>query len=99
MRRCSKSPTSTRNVMHRLESVIDSAWERRTELNDGEVDSTLRPAIDVALDGLESGELRVAEPRDGGWHVHQWLKKAVLLSFRITPNQLMSAEPAPYFDK
>jgi 2,3,4,5-tetrahydropyridine-2-carboxylate N-succinyltransferase len=85
--------------MHRLESVIDSAWERRAELNDDEIDSTLRPAIDAALDGLESGELRVAEPREGGWHVNQWLKKAVLLSFRITPNQLMPAEPAPYFDK
>src|ERR1700743_141247 len=85
--------------MHRLENVIDSAWERRTDLNDDEIDSTLRPAIDAALDGLESGELRVAEPRDGGWHVNQWLKKAVLLSFRITPNQLMPAEPAPYFDK
>ena len=85
--------------MHRFESAIDSAWEKRASLSDSEIDSTVRPAVEAALASLESGELRVAEPRDGAWHVNQWLKKAVLLSFRITPNRLMPAEPAPYFDK
>jgi 2,3,4,5-tetrahydropyridine-2,6-dicarboxylate N-succinyltransferase len=85
--------------MHRFESVIDSAWERRTSLDEKEIESTLRPAIDHVLDGLESGELRVAEPGEGGWRVNQWLKKAVLLYFRVSANRVLAAEPAPFFDK
>ncbi|HEX7914466.1 2,3,4,5-tetrahydropyridine-2,6-dicarboxylate N-succinyltransferase [Rudaea sp.] len=83
-----------------LEDTIDSAWERRADLQPAEIESALRPAIKRALDLLESGELRVAEPDgQGGWKVNQWLKKAVLLSFRIHGNKVMSAEPAPYYDK
>ncbi len=83
-----------------IESVIDSAWERRADLPPAEVESALRPAIRRVLDLLESGELRVAEADgQGSWKVNQWLKKAVLLSFRIHGNKLMSAEPAPYYDK
>jgi 2,3,4,5-tetrahydropyridine-2-carboxylate N-succinyltransferase len=83
-----------------LENTIDSAWERRADLAPAEVESALRPAITRALDLLETGELRVAEPvSEGGWKVNQWLKKAVLLSFRINPNKVMAAEPAPYYDK
>ncbi len=85
--------------MHRLESVIDSAWERRIALDENDIESSLRPAIEAALDGLESGELRVAEPGDGGWRVNQWLKKAVLLYFRINPNRVLDGQPAPFFDK
>ncbi|WP_395642155.1 2,3,4,5-tetrahydropyridine-2,6-dicarboxylate N-succinyltransferase [Rudaea sp.] len=83
-----------------IESVIDSAWGRRSDLPSGEVESVLRPAIKRALDLLESGELRVAESDGhGGWKVNQWLKKAVLLSFRIHGNKVMDAAPAPYYDK
>jgi 2,3,4,5-tetrahydropyridine-2-carboxylate N-succinyltransferase len=85
--------------MHRFESIIDSAWERRTALDGKEIESTIRPAIDGVLDGLESGELRVAEPDGAGWRVNQWLKKAVLLYFRVSANQVLPAEPAPFFDK
>ena len=85
--------------MHRLESIIDSAWERRTGLDEKEIASTLRPAIDEVLDALESGELRVAEPGASGWIVNQWLKKAVLLYFRVSANRVMPGEPAPFFDK
>src|SRR6202451_2192668 len=85
--------------MHRFESIIDSAWERRTALDEKEIESTIRPAIDEVLDGLESGELRVAEPDGTGWRVNQWLKKAILLYFRVSPNQLLPADPAPFFDK
>jgi 2,3,4,5-tetrahydropyridine-2-carboxylate N-succinyltransferase len=85
--------------MHRFESLIDSAWERRTALDEKEIESTLRPAIDHVLDELESGELRVAEPGEGGWHVNQWLKKAVLLYFRVSANRVLAGEPAPFFDK
>jgi 2,3,4,5-tetrahydropyridine-2-carboxylate N-succinyltransferase len=48
---------------------------------------------------LEAGELRVAEPDGNSWRVNQWLKKAVLLSFRINGNRVMDAQPAPYYDK
>ena len=85
--------------MHRLESIIDSAWERRAALGEKEVESNLRPAIDEVLDALEAGELRVAAPHDGGWSVNQWLKKAVLLYFRVSANRVMPSDPAPYFDK
>jgi 2,3,4,5-tetrahydropyridine-2-carboxylate N-succinyltransferase len=85
--------------MHRFESVIDSAWERRNALDEKEIESTIRPAIDSVLDGLEAGELRVAEPDGAGWRVNQWLKKAVLLYFRVSANQVLPAEPAPFFDK
>jgi len=83
-----------------LEDTIDSAWERRTDLAPAEIESALRPAIKRALDLLESGELRVAEPDgQGGWKVNQWLKKAVLLSFRINGNKVMDAAPVPFYDK
>ena len=86
--------------MTSLENLIDSAWERRTELQSAEIESSLRPAIEQALALLESGERRVAEPDgQGGWRVNQWLKKAVLLYFRINANRVMGAAPAPYFDK
>ncbi len=86
--------------MSSLEQTIDSAWERRAELTSAEIDSAIRPAVERALSLLETGELRVAEP-DGtnGWRVNQWLKKTVLLSFRINGNRVMDAAPAPYFDK
>ncbi|MDR3385697.1 MAG: 2,3,4,5-tetrahydropyridine-2,6-dicarboxylate N-succinyltransferase [Rudaea sp.] len=86
--------------MEPLETLIDSAWERRAELTQSEIQTHLRPAIEQTLDLLESGERHVAEPDgQGGWRVHQWLKKAVLLYFRVSPNRLMEATPAPYFDK
>ena len=85
--------------MPSLENLIDSAWERRAELSPAEIDSELKPAIATALDKLESGELRVAEPDGSAWRVNQWLKKAVLLSFRVHGNRVMESGPAPYFDK
>ena len=65
-----------------LESAIDAAWERRNELTPA-TKGQARDAVEAALDGLDSGALRVAEKRDGRWHTNQWLKKAVLLSFRL----------------
>jgi len=72
-----------------IEGVIDQAWERRERLSPA-TRGAVREAVEAALDGLDSGHFRVAEPGPGGWHVHQWLKKAVLLSFRLT-----EAEPIP----
>ena len=83
-----------------LRHVVEAAWERRAEFAPANAGAELSAAVGQALDGLESGELRVAEPDGaGGWRVHEWLKKAVLLSFRIHRNAVMDAGPAPYFDK
>ncbi|MEO7755115.1 MAG: 2,3,4,5-tetrahydropyridine-2,6-dicarboxylate N-succinyltransferase [Dokdonella sp.] len=86
--------------MQPLESLIDDAWERRASLADDEVATTLRPAIEQILDALEAGSARVAAPDgNGGWHTQQWLKKAVLLYFRISANRVMDGGPMAAFDK
>jgi 2,3,4,5-tetrahydropyridine-2-carboxylate N-succinyltransferase len=66
-----------------LAAIIDAAWERRDGLSPA-TGGEIHDAVQAALDGLDRGELRVAEKRDGAWHTNQWLKKAVLLSFRLT---------------
>jgi 2,3,4,5-tetrahydropyridine-2,6-dicarboxylate N-succinyltransferase len=65
-----------------LAATIDAAWEARDSITP-QTEGPIRAAVEVALDGLDAGRLRVAEKFDGRWHVHQWLKKAVLLSFRL----------------
>ncbi|MDE2083821.1 MAG: 2,3,4,5-tetrahydropyridine-2,6-dicarboxylate N-succinyltransferase, partial [Xanthomonadaceae bacterium] len=85
--------------MSSLESTIDSAWERRSQLDAAGL-AALKPVLEEALDALEAGTRRVAEPDGaGGWRVQQWLKKAVLLYFRASDNRIVAAQPAPYFDK
>jgi 2,3,4,5-tetrahydropyridine-2,6-dicarboxylate N-succinyltransferase len=83
-----------------LSTIIDAAWEDRTSLSPA-TSGAVRDAVIAALAGLDDGNLRVAEPDgDGGWRVNQWLKKAVLLSFRLNDNAIM---PGPggsnWFDK
>ncbi|NMW25168.1 2,3,4,5-tetrahydropyridine-2,6-dicarboxylate N-succinyltransferase, partial [Rhodanobacter denitrificans] len=86
--------------MQAIETLIDDAFERRNALTQAEIDTHLRPAIDQVLDLLESGERRVAEPDGrGGWTVNQWIKKAVLLYFRINDNRVVDGGPAQAFDK
>ena len=83
-----------------LRFVIDSAWSRRTSLTLEEVEGSTRPAIEQAIEGLESGAMRVAEPDGkGGWQVNEWLKKAVLLYFRVNEMELVESYPAPFWDK
>jgi 2,3,4,5-tetrahydropyridine-2-carboxylate N-succinyltransferase len=82
-----------------LQSVIESAWERRSELGPTRAELELREAVEECLAALDSGELRVAEQRDGRWVVNQWLKQAVLLSFRINDNQVVDAGYTRFFDK
>jgi 2,3,4,5-tetrahydropyridine-2-carboxylate N-succinyltransferase len=83
-----------------LQSIIEDAWERRAELGADEIDARVRPAVDRAIAGLEAGEFRVASPNAaGGWTVHEWLKKAVLLFFRTQDMQLVDAQPARFWDK
>ena len=84
-----------------LAELIDTAWEDRGDLSPANVPSNLRQSIESCLDGLETGDLRVAEPGDeaGQWIVNQWLKKAVLLSFRIHANEVIDAGYTKFFDK
>ena len=89
-----------------LSAAIDAAWARRAELTPASKGADVE-AIEAALDLLDSGQARVAERgADGAWTTHQWLKKAVLLSFRTSANALMGAAggngdptPGPYWDK
>jgi 2,3,4,5-tetrahydropyridine-2-carboxylate N-succinyltransferase len=86
--------------MQQLASLIDDAFERRASLAQSEIETHLRPAVGQVLELLESGELRVAEPDGrGGWNVNQWVKKAVLLYFRINDNRVVDGGPAGAFDK
>ena len=87
------------NDVRTLQDCVDSAFERRATLDADEITASVRPAVDAVLARLEAGTLRVAEPTDFGWQVNEWIKKAVLLSFRIEPNRVMEGAPAPYFDK
>jgi 2,3,4,5-tetrahydropyridine-2-carboxylate N-succinyltransferase len=82
-----------------LKSIIDDAWERRTELTPGNLPPALASALEECIALLDSGRARVAEPRDGGWVVNQWLKKAVLLSFRTRDNTLVDAGFTRFYDK
>ncbi len=83
-----------------LQTAIEAAWEDRANVSLSSDD--VRAHVDTALAMLDSGEGRVAEPNgNGGWHVNQWLKKAVLLSFRLNDNVVMDGGSAgtPAFDK
>jgi len=82
-----------------IQSIIEEAFERRAELTPADAPREVREAVDRALDLLDRGEARVAEPRDGGWVVNEWLKKAVLLSFRLQPNVLLEGGATRYWDK
>ncbi len=90
----------SQNAHSALRATIESAWERRAELTPDEIESSLRPAVDRAIAGLEAGDLRVAEPDgQGAWRVNEWLKKAVLLFFRTQDMRVIDAQPAPFWDK
>jgi 2,3,4,5-tetrahydropyridine-2-carboxylate N-succinyltransferase len=83
-----------------IEQIIEAGWEQRADISPRS-EGELRLAVDRALALLDSGELRVAEPDgNGGWNTHQWLKKAVLLSFRLNDNQAMAGFGlANFYDK
>ncbi len=85
--------------MSKLQPVIEQAFENRSEITPENVSAEVRQAVLDAIDLLDSGQQRVAEPADGGWQVNEWLKKAVLLSFRIRENQVMPGGFTQYYDK
>ena len=85
----------------RLQTLIEKAWEQRGELSPRRAPTELRDAVEECLDGLENGRFRVAEPLGppGEWQVNQWLKKAVLLAFRVHDNEVIEAGHTRFFDK
>jgi 2,3,4,5-tetrahydropyridine-2-carboxylate N-succinyltransferase len=76
-----------------LQPVIDQAWEDRSAIGP-ETRGEVRQAVDAALAALDSGEARIAEKSGSEWVVNQWLKKAVLLSFRLNPMEMISGGPS-----
>jgi len=89
-------------TIENLKTLIEAAWEERADLSPATVPIELRAAIEDSLDLLEQGSLRVAEPRPGeagGWRVNQWLKKAVLLSFRTSRNEVIAGGHTHFYDK
>ncbi len=85
--------------MTELQQRIEAAFERRADINPGNADAALISDVQHALAMLDSGEARVAEKVDGAWVVNEWLKKAVLLSFRLFDNQVVEGGETRYFDK
>ncbi|HET9041929.1 MAG TPA: 2,3,4,5-tetrahydropyridine-2,6-dicarboxylate N-succinyltransferase [Burkholderiales bacterium] len=82
-----------------LQQLIDQAWENRAQLSPASAEPQVRAAVDAVIARLDRGELRVAEKIAGRWETHQWIKKAVLLSFRLQDNQVMPGACTQYYDK
>jgi 2,3,4,5-tetrahydropyridine-2-carboxylate N-succinyltransferase len=85
--------------MQDLSEIIEAGWEQRDSIRPGSLDPELARAIESSIDALDAGSARVAERRADGWHVNQWLKKAVLLSFRVRENTVIDAGYTRFFDK
>lgn len=93
-------PTAAPKRSHDLQEAIDAAWDIRAELSIA-TKGAGREAVETALAGLDAGTYRIAEKIGGQWQVHQWLKKAVLLSFRLNPNKVIPGGPgtSAWYDK
>lgn len=82
-----------------LATIIDAAWENRAAISAKQAPAELREAVHQTIEGLDKGVLRVAEKRDGQWVTHQWIKKAVLLSFRLQDNARIPGAETNFYDK
>ncbi|OYW91355.1 MAG: 2,3,4,5-tetrahydropyridine-2,6-dicarboxylate N-succinyltransferase, partial [Alishewanella sp. 32-51-5] len=85
--------------MSDLKSLIETAFEQRADITPKTVSAEVKQAVEQVLSMLDNGSARVAEKIAGEWVVHQWLKKAVLLSFRINDNEVMDGAENRFFDK
>ena len=85
--------------MTSLQQIIDAAFEKRAELSAASAPAEVKAAVAEVLAGLDRGKLRVAEKKGGEWITHQWIKKAVLLSFRLRDNAILPGGFTQYFDK
>jgi 2,3,4,5-tetrahydropyridine-2-carboxylate N-succinyltransferase len=81
------------------QAIIEKAFERRADITPRNVETLVRDAVLETIDRLDRGELRVAEKHDSDWVVNDWVKKAVLLSFRIEDNQFIKGGFTNYYDK
>lgn len=81
------------------QAIIEHAFEHRADITPDTASAELKSAIDEVLAGLDQGLLRVASKLNGEWMTHQWIKKAVLLSFRLEDNAVMEGGHTHYFDK
>jgi len=84
---------------HELQAAIEGAFESRASITPQNASAELRRAVQDVLGRLDAGELRVAEKEGGAWRVNEWLKKAVLLSFRIADNAAVRAGALNFYDK
>ena len=82
-----------------LQNVINQAWDDRASLSPAAAPAAVREAVEHVIAALDAGSLRVAEKTGSDWTVHQWIKKAVLLSFRLQDNVVMGEAPLQFFDK
>jgi 2,3,4,5-tetrahydropyridine-2,6-dicarboxylate N-succinyltransferase len=85
--------------MENAKNTIEQAWEDRGNLSPATAPRALREAVEHVIAGLDSGKLRVAEKSSGEWVTHQWVKKAVLLSFRLEDNRVLEGGETRYYDK
>lgn len=87
-------------MLEQFQQIIDQAWENRDSLFSKTVSDEIRTAVDTTLDQLDQGQLRVCSKIDGQWQTHQWIKKAVLISFRLSDNKPLEAGGfTKFFDK
>jgi len=91
--------TSSHQDHQKLFTLIEGAWETRTTLSPSHVPADIRQAVEEIIDHLDRGTLRVAERINGEWVTHQWIKKAVLLSFRLRDNTPIEAGGLRFYDK
>ena len=85
--------------MNEIQKIIDTAFERRAEITPRNVETHIKEAVSEAIALLDRGQARVAEKKDGKWILNEWLKKAVLLSFRIDDNVFIKGGFTNYYDK
>lgn len=82
-----------------LQTTIEKAWEDRANLSPADASAEIREAVEQTIAALDTGRLRVADKTTGEWIVHQWIKKAVLLSFRLQDNAVVGEGPLTFYDK
>ena len=84
--------------MSELKKIIEEAFENRDQINT-QTKGEVRDSVDETLNQLDAGLIRVCEKNDTNWIVNQWIKKAILLSFRLNDNEIIKASHATWFDK
>ncbi len=86
-------------MTQQLQSILEQAWEDRANISIDTASAELKDAVNTVIAGLDTGTFRVAEKINGDWITHQWIKKAVLLSFRLNDNIVMNNAPLQFYDK